>query len=341
MKSCFALSTAFITTCLICTSGCGGGTGRTPSVEIQFEEVGRIGGASLEETDVDSLFGFGLISAIEADSYGNLYILDVSFMQVRKFSPEGDEGLTIQLETGEGPGEMQRPFDLTVNDEGSIYVLSSVGRTVTVFDQNGQFDHAFDLRFRPTQIDFFRDRIYITSFWTQPDSILHQFDSFGNRIRSLLHRPENWQTVFQSGNFGKFAFKEDGGLVYSYPSPYHIVEIDSLGQLIAESMGQRALDEDVETTQGNVGTITIMPSRSHGLAVLPGGFVLNAVLEGEDDYLDVFSSNLEFLKRIPVSDFGLERIRFMTADGKGNVYFDISFDNPAIVKFSVSVSVDD
>ena len=220
------------------TSGCGDGVPR--ALDIQFQEVWRIGGGSLDDANEDSLGGFGIIRALESDADGNLYVLDASFERIQKFSAAGEEIRKVTLALGEGPGEVQSLNGLAVAGDGRMFVLSGQSRTVSVFDQAGRFESEFKTGFRPIQVDVRGNHVLVASLWLSPDSILHAFDMSGVKIRSLLPRPENWEEVFASGNFGRFVSREDGRILFSYPLPYRIVEIDAEGRQLARKTSARS-----------------------------------------------------------------------------------------------------
>ncbi len=93
-----------------------------------LSEEWRVGGS-----DGDLLFG--LISDIDVDEEGTIYVLDAQLCQVHLFSPRGDHLRTIFRE-GPGPGEVSSPRDLVVLDDGVGAAEEYPGKIVVV-DRHG------------------------------------------------------------------------------------------------------------------------------------------------------------------------------------------------------------
>ncbi len=98
---------------------------------VHLEEVWRRGG----EDDDEVLFG--VIFQVQADPEGNVYLLDAQLSHVEVFDPDGEHVATLGRE-GDGPGEVRRPGDMYLTDDGRVGLgVSFPGRLVYV-DQNGE-----------------------------------------------------------------------------------------------------------------------------------------------------------------------------------------------------------
>jgi hypothetical protein len=83
----------------------------------KLNELWRIGG----DTDDEDEF-FGVISQIQTDDAGNLYLLDSQLNQVKIFDPDGGFIREIGRE-GEGPGEFRGPTSMFFTRDGKVAVL--------------------------------------------------------------------------------------------------------------------------------------------------------------------------------------------------------------------------
>ncbi|MCP4572786.1 MAG: hypothetical protein GY838_10580 [bacterium] len=80
--------------------------------DVTLREVWRVGG---EDGDVF----FGLVPRVETDQEGNVHILDSQLCQVSVYDPRGNLLRTLFRE-GDGPGEVRRPRDMVVLDDGRV-----------------------------------------------------------------------------------------------------------------------------------------------------------------------------------------------------------------------------
>lgn len=92
-------------------------------VTVGLTEVWRAGG---EDDDVF----FGTLGAVRSDSQGRIYLLDSQLAEVHIYSPDGEYLSTVGRE-GDGPGEVRRPGDMFITDDGTIHLLQGFpGRIV-------------------------------------------------------------------------------------------------------------------------------------------------------------------------------------------------------------------
>jgi len=92
---------------------------------VELEELWRIGG----DTDDEDEF-FGLITAINADEEGNIYVLDLQLAEVKVYDSDGYYLRSMGRE-GEGPGEFRFPSGMFFMPDGNLGVVQSApGRIV-------------------------------------------------------------------------------------------------------------------------------------------------------------------------------------------------------------------
>lgn len=82
--------------------------------------------------------GVGAVSGVEADSKGNIYVLDSYDDKVLKFDPAGNY-LTSIGGKGQGPGEFQAPTRILVDGQDRLYVQDIVRMALFIFSADGKF----------------------------------------------------------------------------------------------------------------------------------------------------------------------------------------------------------
>jgi 6-bladed beta-propeller len=94
-------------------------------VKASPREQWRLGG------DDDELF-FGTVARIHTGPDGNIYILDGQLSQIQVISPEGEHLRSLGSE-GDGPGEVRRPNDFFISDDGTVNILNGFpGKVVKI-----------------------------------------------------------------------------------------------------------------------------------------------------------------------------------------------------------------
>jgi hypothetical protein len=103
-----------------------------PHETITLEELWRLGGASLEETEF-----FGVIVKLLVDDSGEVYLLDQALNEIKVFSPEGAFLRRIGRE-GEGPGEFRRPEDMAFLPGDLLAVMERVPGRIVLLTRSGE-----------------------------------------------------------------------------------------------------------------------------------------------------------------------------------------------------------
>jgi len=177
--------------------------------ELNLTEQWRAGGADDEEVF------FGVITQVESDEDGNLYLLDTQLSQVMVFDADGEMTGTLSR-PGEGPGEVNIPADMCFMPDGSLGLMQSFpGKVVKVSlddspmgnlvpgggpagggflllrDINASGDHLVSCgeMIRPNEAQTGQNR---TAF-------LAAFDAEGNKTTTFLEHSREWD--FASGQF--------------------------------------------------------------------------------------------------------------------------------------------
>lgn len=94
-------------------------------------------------------YQFGRITDIDVDDAGRILVLDEQAAEVRVFDPDGRFAFAFGR-SGRGPGEFSIDmFELRVDHDGRIAVRDGINRRDNMFDANGNFIRAVELRARP------------------------------------------------------------------------------------------------------------------------------------------------------------------------------------------------
>lgn len=103
---------------------------------LKLEEIFRI-------TDESDDFYFSWPLDLKVDSEGSFFLLDEN--QFLKFSADG-EYLKNLFTKGQGPGEFENPRYLCISELGNIYVADVFERKIEVFNQEGEYQRAINLK---------------------------------------------------------------------------------------------------------------------------------------------------------------------------------------------------
>ncbi|MBM3317422.1 MAG: hypothetical protein FJY75_06175 [Candidatus Eisenbacteria bacterium] len=98
-----------------------------PPVTYDMKELWR-----LSSEAANGFLVFGLISDVEVDSLGNVYLLDTLLMTIHVLSPAGEYLRSISQE-GEGPGDLRSANDLFIDSEGNALVAEYAASRLSRF----------------------------------------------------------------------------------------------------------------------------------------------------------------------------------------------------------------
>jgi hypothetical protein len=81
---------------------------------------------------------FYLLTDMDADSSGNIYVLDSEDVNIKVYDQKG-RFLKVFSRKGEGPGELLNPVDIYIDGKDLIYVCDSGNNRISIFSGQGDF----------------------------------------------------------------------------------------------------------------------------------------------------------------------------------------------------------
>lgn len=115
-----------------------------PDPEQSFKPVQFIVDLSIGEIEGDENYMFSAPRDIDADSQGNIYVLDSREFTVKKYDPLGKHLKNIGR-AGQGPGEFDYPRYLCISEHGNIYVTELLEKKVDVFNLDGEYQKSLNV----------------------------------------------------------------------------------------------------------------------------------------------------------------------------------------------------
>lgn len=270
---------------------------------------------------------------MEVADDGNLVVLDSRFGRVIEFDRAGAWLSSFDLPTGNGPGEMYRPSDISV-DDNVVYILSLESRKISEYTRDGVFLLDRRLRHPATSIVASDGFLYSTALWLAGDTVLFRENLSTGKLVGLRARPAGWEDVARIGNFEKIALTPSGNLLYSYPTPYRLLELSSAGLEVREARGMPPFTLPARATRIPQGAVIYSAREStRGLVALDDGRVVNVVERDGQVLVDIFDADLSFLTRIDSTAIGAAFSNIVTAGSADEVYVAINSVNPSIIQY--------
>jgi len=153
---------------------------------------------------------FGVLSGLEVDGEGRIYVSDAFNHEVRAFEPDGAFSHAFG-KRGEGPGEMERPVGVLMDHQGRLWVRDLRNMRFSLFARDGTFLEVRPIRYQtivgPWRAGFDRSgRLvewgFLRPFIIHPDGT----SSWDERARSPTER-----------TLWPLRFREDGPLLDTLP----------------------------------------------------------------------------------------------------------------------------
>jgi hypothetical protein len=209
-------------------------------IEFDLEEDLVIG----DEEDENSYFYKTI--AIDADSKGNIYVLDRANYRVQKFDKNGNFVLTMGRQ-GQGPGEFRDPGGLFCDRSNRICIPDR--QMIHVFNTNGELEDCIGLKNSTNQFSFVDKENIIcrvtgrSGEGIEEEIVLLNHERKQTRSYAKSFIPvfrKNARTIIGGGPYNPrlcFCPWLQGSAIYGHSSDYKLSFIDSSGEMkfIAEN----------------------------------------------------------------------------------------------------------
>ncbi|MCP4546463.1 MAG: hypothetical protein GY835_08375 [bacterium] len=216
---------------------------------LHLDELWRAGG----EDDEESMFG--LITKVDTDKQGNIYLLDPQMLTVHVYSSDGAFIGDI-FRQGQGPGEIGFPRDMCMTPDGNITIIQPGPNGLVKVDTEGTGAGMYSLktngggRAMPTSINAGGSNTVAaveeagegaTPGTGTRTSILVSLDAAGNEIARYLSTSRDYDynnhAFRERGSFPDFMWSyavDDDGRVYALPErdEYGISVFSPAGDLL-------------------------------------------------------------------------------------------------------------
>ena len=212
-------------------------------IELELELDLSIGGDVADEK-----YSFMVITDVEVDDQGNLYVIDPRQYRIQKFDKDGKYLSTIGRK-GEGPGEFMQAYRMTLDSRGKLYVDDF--RKIHIFSEDNSYqktinsDHLFRSYLVTKEENFLGWSMIRTEEGSSLDIIL--VDSNGNKVNTIASFPDQSVVLTKSISGGGgisvggsppyspllfFCPMSDELAVYGYSDKYRLWVANSSGEVV-------------------------------------------------------------------------------------------------------------
>jgi len=272
----------------------------------------------------DENYIFGIITDVEVDLSGNIFVLDSKLCQVLKYNKYGKFILKFGKK-GQGPGEFRYPESIVLDLERSIYVLDNP--KVKIFNKEGRFIHSFDFDFYGVDIAI-NNKGNLIILGAKDNKIFHTYDRQGKYLYSFgssLNVPNDFAKFREADMFRTpirlWSIKNRIYFMNPYKYEIYIYENSNLkGVLTKKSSDYLKPKFKEEVPGGYVGYI------ADNFIFNKGNNIFVSYNGNKANWLDIYE-NGELLKSLEVK--GILR----AIDFEGKFYFIEEEDYPKIVTY--------
>ncbi|MGI8927031.1 MAG: NHL repeat-containing protein, partial [Tepidiformaceae bacterium] len=175
---------------------------------------------------------------IEADSAGNLYVIDYGTRRLQKFDPAGNflASTDVRGEQG-GVRQASEPWGLAVAPDGTVAVADTFGHRIRLFDGNLQpllaFGQAADLSRPVGPLDFFgpRDAAF------DPQGNLWVTDTGNHRLLVFNRQGESLRVIGKNGA-GEGEFREPVGVAIGPGGAVYVADMYNARVVVLDGEGR-------------------------------------------------------------------------------------------------------
>ncbi|MCK4764525.1 MAG: NHL repeat-containing protein [Candidatus Aminicenantes bacterium] len=189
----------------------------------------------IKESDENEHQNFSYIRSIDVDKDGSIYLLDQK--KVLKFDKSG-KFLWALDKHGQGPGEFQRIVDLSLSEDGRVFVADQTARKIMIFSAIGKFMDEFKIP-GGSPINIATDSqnfVYVAFLEGTTEFLLHKYSPEGKLINSFLEgdKKEKNSLLRSAKNSFSFCVGRNDHIIVSFDYEYKILKYNTDGELIAQ-----------------------------------------------------------------------------------------------------------
>ncbi len=250
-------------------------------IELKLEEDLSIG----DEKDENYLFY--RIKDIQVDTCGNIYVLDSGNNRIQVFDKEGQYLRTIG-KGGQGPGELNAPIRLQIDEAGHIYA-ADISRKIVVFDENGRYLDK-DIHLVDYLLDFYLDsdkcvwgKFFLPGTETRfirkvtakgkIETTIAEIPFYINRVMFPLSKVNN--TAYARGYFFTHGYEYDiyiskldnHRFICGYSKEYKLVTFDEAGEILFTIKKQEIPKQITKTEKERIVDLTRSDIAKRGMTV--------------------------------------------------------------------------
>lgn len=192
--------------------------------------------------EVDENLRFYKWLSLDVDQDGNIYVMDRGSFRIQKFNKDGSYIQTIGRR-GQGPGELERPTFLTLDEEGNIFVKD--GSKIQIFNRDDQFERSFPIPLNSNHFKITREGNFLGERRTiMPPDNLSEDVVLMNDKSTVLKTIASFSSIKMDSMFNRedrftilapelcFCPSMKDYAVYGFPSEYRLFVVDSSGNVI-------------------------------------------------------------------------------------------------------------
>jgi len=237
---------------------------------------------SISQDDFRGNSRFVRVKDVEADSKGNIYLLDDALRRIFKFDAYGKYLFSFG-KGGRRKGELTFPSELIIDGQDNVWVLDGALKRASIFNQLGEYLYSFQVDLRYPGFDLrgvlgSGNQLILSGY--RNGRIFHIYDTRGKLVRSFgeaLSPFENEKYVDRIDEAFFTAvtlFYRDGFLFHTQWFKYEVRKYDvSSGKLVSifSKSAPRWWRNPIMTPEGGLQFL----SGSSSILVMPQGTILN------------------------------------------------------------------
>jgi hypothetical protein len=298
--------------------------------KLPFPKLTKIMSIGVE--DGDERYILGNIFGIAFDREENIYLLDNPYHCIKVYDKNGKYLKQIGKK-GQGPGEFDKPFRISITTEDKIVVFDMGNRRICVLNKQGDFEHSVVRPFLATLLILnTRDEIILVRpvgdivfkmNQGKYNPFLH-LDLNGNEVRSYGKAHYIEKGGYSSPSFSYAKALPNGDLLTVFENIYRILEYDPLGNIVREIKKEDQFISEHAVIQNEKSNRKIVYTRAiiRALFVLPDGSFLTQIVD--------YGNNWKYKRALPFgSDVEgiVRRFDYFNKDGQFLASFSWDYEN--------------